>query len=534
MKITASKNRSNKRAAILLAAILVLGLALSVSFFYGPSIINTSDNYLYTDSAHNLLSGNFNSITGPLDERYILISGIALFYLLFGYSPASAAAFGVLCFLSTIVLIYLIGKELYSNEAGLIAAFLYSFFPLAVIESSNVGDNIPMAFFATLSVLLAIKASMPEERHSGIYFALTGFFMVASFLVTSETVIIIPVVIFVFLANYEKIKKNIRASAIYFMAGILVAVWLIATLGAAKTGNPLSLVASSSSFYSQSFIYNHNSFSSYMMAIFPYDITGRLKLMLMGNATPMLSIFETMPMHFEPDYDFFGLFGYAVAIFIIVLAIIPKRRSSIPLFWFAFVLLYLSFGTASLTKYVFLITWPRFLLLLAPAAMLIIAFGFLTLLEKLGSHSIARLLVELLFTVMIVALFANAVMTIRTMAYSQYKYVYPLVNVGNFLISRYSADPNITVYDDFGFPIGIYYKYKTQIYGIPPQCCQIMGNALVVEYNNSQIIKECNLTLEYKPPAPPAWLGGYDELDYIGGGMYNVSVYLMPQHVNCS
>jgi len=90
-----------------------------------------------------------------------------------------------------------------------------------------------------------------------------------------------------------------------------------------------------------------------MMAIFPYDVIGRLKLMLMGNAAPMLSIFETMPTHFEPDYDFFGLFGYAVAIFIIVLAIIPKRRSSIPLFWFAFVLLYLSFGTASLTKYVF-------------------------------------------------------------------------------------------------------------------------------------------------------------------------------------
>ncbi len=262
-----------------------------------------------------------------------------------------------------------------------------------------------------------------------------------------------------------------------------------------------------------------------MMALFPYSITARLRALENANATPILMAATSIPLHMEPDYDFLGLFGYVAAFFIIVLAILPRRRSSIPLFWFGFVLLYLSFGTASLEKYSFLITWPRFLLLLAPSMMLIISFGFFTAIEKIGRHRLLRASAYAILAIVIAVLLVNAIIIIRAASYSEYKYAYPLINIGNFLISQYNANHNITIYGDFSIPIGIYYKYKTPIYALPLQCSAIAPNSLLVISNRSPLIKECNLTLEYKPGPPPSWLSHYNELDYIGEGLYNASVY---------
>jgi 4-amino-4-deoxy-L-arabinose transferase-like glycosyltransferase len=517
------KNEVEKKAGLMLIAIVIVGLTISTFFFYGPSMIDGIDNYIYTDSAHSLLSGHFNAI-GVLPERYILIGGIAFFFLLFGYNQASAAMFGEFCFILTIVAIYLIGKDLYSNNAGLIAAFLYSIFPMAVIYAPNVSDSIPMAFFATVSVLLAIRATKIRERHFKIYSVLAGFFMVSSYLVTPETVVIIPVVFFVFIMNYRSARKIIKLSIIFLSIGILLAGLLIAILGLETNGNLLSLITTVTNFYAQSYSGLQSSFYMNIKTLFPYSI---LSTMHNGN---FLAAFEELFSNIFSDYGFyytFGLFGYVTAFFAVILLLQPRHRAAIPLFWFIFVLLYLSFGTASLTKYVFMPQLPRYLLLLAPAAMLIISFGFLTLLEKLRKHNIAKMLVELLFVILVLILLANSVVLIKGMAYSQFKYVYPLINVGNFLISQYEADPNITVYGDGSFPLGVYTEYKIPIMGVPAECFQINHNSLIVVANNSKIISECNLILIYKPPAAPSWLDKYNVLDSTGNGFggYVMGVY---------
>jgi len=517
------KNEAEKKAGLMLIAIVVVGLAISTFFFYGPSMIDGIDNYIYTDSAHSLLSGHFNAM-GVLPERYILIGGIAFFFLLFGYNQASAAMFGELCFILTIVAIYLIGKDLYSTNAGLIAAFLYSIFPMAVIYAPNVSDSIPMAFFATVSVLFAIRATKIRERYFKIYSVLAGFFMVSSYLVTPETVVIIPVVFFVFIMNYRSARKIMKLSITFLFIGILLAGLLIAILGLETNGNLLSLITTVTNFYAQSYSGLQSPFYMNIKTLFPYSI---LSTMHNGN---FLAAFEELFSNIFSDYGFyytFGLFGYVAAFFAIILLLQPRHRAAIPLFWFIFVLLYLSFGPASLTKYVFMPQLPRYLLLLAPAAMLIISFGFLTLVEELRKHNIAKMLVELLFVILVLILLANSIVLIKGMAYSQFKYVYPLINVGNFLISQYEADPNITVYGDGSFPLGIYTEYKIPIMRVPAECSQINHNSLIVVANNSKIISECNLTLIYKPPAAPSWLDKYNVLDSTGNGFggYVMGVY---------
>jgi len=517
------KNEAEKKAGLMLIAIVVVGLAISTFFFYGPSMIDGIDNYIYTDSAHSLLSGHFNAM-GVLPERYILIGGIAFFFLLFGYNQASAAMFGELCFILTIVAIYLIGKDLYSTNAGLIAAFLYSIFPMAVIYAPNVSDSIPMAFFATVSVLFAIRATKIRERYFKIYSVLAGFFMVSSYLVTPETVVIIPVVFFVFIMNYRSARKIMKLSITFLSIGILLAGLLIAILGLETNGNLLSLITTVTNFYAQSYSGLQSPFYMNIKTLFPYSI---LSTMHNGN---FLAAFEELFSNIFSDYGFyytFGLFGYVAAFFAIILLLQPRHRAAIPLFWFIFVLLYLSFGPASLTKYVFMPQLPRYLLLLAPAAMLIISFGFLTLVEELRKHNIAKMLVELLFVILVLILLANSIVLIKGMAYSQFKYVYPLINVGNFLISQYEADPNITVYGDGSFPLGIYTEYKIPIMRVPAECSQINHNSLIVVANNSKIISECNLTLIYKPPAAPSWLDKYNVLDSTGNGFggYVMGVY---------
>jgi len=517
------KNEVEKKAGLILIAIVFVGLAISTFFFYGPSMIDGIDNYIYTDSAHSLLSGHFKAM-GVLPERYILIGGIAFFFLLFGYTEASAAMFGELCFILTIVAIYLIGKDLYSTNAGLIAAFLYSIFPMAAIYAPNVSDSIPMTFFATISVLFAIRATKRRERRFKIYSALAGFFMVSSYLVTPETVVIIPVVFFVFIMNYRSARKVMKLSIAFLLIGILLAGLLIAMLGIETNGNPLSLITTVTNFYTQSYSGLQSPFYMNIKTLFPYSI---LSIMHNGNASAAL---EELFSSIFSDYGFyytFGIFGYVATFFAIVLFLPPRRRAAIPLFWYIFVLLYLSFGTASLTKYVFMPQLPRYLLLLAPAAVLIISFGFLTLVEELRKHNTAKMLVELIFVILVLMLLANSIVIVKGMAYSQFKYVYPLINVGNFLISQYEADPNITVYGDASFPLGIYTKYKILIMGIPSECSQINPNSLIIVANDSKIISKCHLTLIYKPPAAPSWLDKYNVLGSNGNGFggYVMGVY---------
>ena len=82
---------------------------------------------------------------------------LAPFYWLGWGSPVMAAAGLSWLTVGAILLIYLLGKEIYSREVGLLAAFLYGFSYNLVVFSRWLANPNPLPFFTMIALLLLYK-----------------------------------------------------------------------------------------------------------------------------------------------------------------------------------------------------------------------------------------------------------------------------------------------------------------------------------------------------------------------------------------
>ena len=167
--------------ALLLVAILGLGLALRVVFWEG---LVTVDPFAYADSAASIarwkpafdpeIGGNlyYTQYT-----RFSLTAPTAVLYRLFGPGEAVSTIVPITASLGIGLVAFEMARRIAGPRAGLIAAFLACVFPLNVINSTQFLPDTMMAFFAGLTMLLFL-ASL-EGEHSRrqklvLYFA-TGF-----------------------------------------------------------------------------------------------------------------------------------------------------------------------------------------------------------------------------------------------------------------------------------------------------------------------------------------------------------------------
>jgi len=94
--------------------------------------------------------------TVTLEVRIGIIYATALSYSIFGVNDFSSVLFVLLTSLGSIILIFYFGKLLFDEKAGLMAAFLLSFFPLDIAYSTKLLTDLPSAFFMALGSLVFI------------------------------------------------------------------------------------------------------------------------------------------------------------------------------------------------------------------------------------------------------------------------------------------------------------------------------------------------------------------------------------------
>lgn len=121
-----------------------------------------SDELVYINAAWNLIHGVFQ--TGPVKWTFFspflpnppLYSIINGFLLLFNYDILATRMWVALCGVLTTVLLYFIGKELVNKNVGLLSAFLFSIYPLAIVHNRRGWPHnqamllIAIAFFSCL------------------------------------------------------------------------------------------------------------------------------------------------------------------------------------------------------------------------------------------------------------------------------------------------------------------------------------------------------------------------------------------------
>jgi len=124
-----------------LGGIVVLAAIVRVLFFTG---FHGFDDVFYIQRSYELSQGIFSLPTTHWAARIGLVGPTAVAYRAFGVSLGTTVLFPFLCSLLTVVATALLGRRLFGEPVGWLAAFLVAVFPLDVIFASMLFPTAPV------------------------------------------------------------------------------------------------------------------------------------------------------------------------------------------------------------------------------------------------------------------------------------------------------------------------------------------------------------------------------------------------------
>ncbi|MFH0962288.1 MAG: glycosyltransferase family 39 protein [archaeon] len=226
------------KSALVLLAILAFALSLRLQYFVGPGL-NDDVDYFY--SARAVSRGDFGSLYGGSINaiRSMVTAPIAFFFRLFGRTDKFVAEiWPLLCSLGTVVLTYFLGKGLFSQRTGLLAAFVLSFFPVDVAFSTQIVPTTQVVFFFTLTLFLLFR-SLTKKRAPGKFLFLAGISGGLGYLANIMMVFVLFFSVGLFLLMYCRGFRRLLRAAIPIIVGFLLVFLVEACFMFAFTGNPL-------------------------------------------------------------------------------------------------------------------------------------------------------------------------------------------------------------------------------------------------------------------------------------------------------
>lgn len=196
-------NRHNQ----ILVGILLLALIIRLYFF-----ILTNGQPLWWDEAEYLLKAKNLAFGTPETGwaghlRPILFPAIASVFLKVGLGESFLRFILVLISLGGILLIFLIGKELFNERVGLFAAFIMSVFYLDLFYTSRLLVDVPQVFFVLLAVFLFVKHQFGGGSRKLIWFILPVLF-VGTMVRFTVGVFILVILFFLIITKGLKLLKE--------------------------------------------------------------------------------------------------------------------------------------------------------------------------------------------------------------------------------------------------------------------------------------------------------------------------------------
>jgi len=217
---------------IILAGILLVGLLLRTLFIgssppslYGDELTITLDAYSLLKTGHDQL-GNFLPLTFPMGAGrpagYVYFS--IPFIAIFGPTALGVRFLSILSGIGIITLLYLIGRKLFSQRIGLIAALITAISPWEISLSRGGFEAHFALFLVLLGMYLFLKA-----KEKPIFYLFSAFSFGLALHTYPTYKITLPLFLLV-LAWFTNIKKNLPSlSKKYFFSGVAVLVILAIT-----------------------------------------------------------------------------------------------------------------------------------------------------------------------------------------------------------------------------------------------------------------------------------------------------------------
>jgi hypothetical protein len=222
------------RAPVAVYLAPILGVAAVLRVWHLANTGFNSDEAVYAGQAaaiadHPELEEFFPIFRAhPLLLQTLLSLGFRL-HLGDGFARLTVALMGV----ATVYLVYELGKLLYGQTAGLLAALLMALMPYHVVVTRQVLLDGPMAFFATLTMLLLTRFVLSGRA---VWLYGTGAAMGLTIL-SKETSIVLVGAVYAFLALTPELGVRLRDLAV--SAGVMalvVAPFPLSLMLAGRTG----------------------------------------------------------------------------------------------------------------------------------------------------------------------------------------------------------------------------------------------------------------------------------------------------------
>lgn len=220
----------------ILIAILLFGLLLRISFInsspsslYGDELTITLDAYSLLKTGHDQL-GNFLPLTFPMGAGRPAgyVYGSIPFIALFGPTALGVRALSILSGLGIILLLYFLGKQLFSEKIGILAAFLGAISPWDIALSRGGFEAHFALFLALLGIYLFLRAKENPKLYifSALSFGLTFH--------TYPTYKVSLILFILLLFWFQRTKVFLKSGKKYFFGG-LVAILVLILLSLSQT-----------------------------------------------------------------------------------------------------------------------------------------------------------------------------------------------------------------------------------------------------------------------------------------------------------
>lgn len=204
-----------------LMAIIAVALLIRTICFIGFGL---GDDPYYASTARFILTNEYPPLEFGSNYRIGLFLPIIISFGLFGINDVSFVLYPLLASLASIVVVYLICKELFDENIGIIAAILLAFSPFDAVFSSTMTIDIITSFFTALTFYFFIKANKEEGLRQKIYFISASLTLFYNYLIKIPTVAIICCFVILTIIDFKLFKKHAvfyAAIAVIFLSSFI-------------------------------------------------------------------------------------------------------------------------------------------------------------------------------------------------------------------------------------------------------------------------------------------------------------------------
>ncbi len=377
---------AQQRAGLInIATIVLLATALRLALFSGFVM---GDDPAYADYALIILKGGYP----PLCElcvfsfRPILLFSIAGCFKLFGWNQFAFVLPILISSIASVYIVYLLGKVLFDEASGLVAALLVSIFPLNLVHATTMANDVMLSFLLGTSVLFFAKGLTGEVPGHRLNFSLAGAFLALAIGVKINSQTVLAMYLLVLALGGIK-NQRMRKGIIPLLGAWILVHALFCSVYYAKTGNPFAHIQAE-------LIFN----KTYMVSSPAADWPSYVKDRLLFYPRHMFGIAQEG----HQGYKFlaYGYFYWVLPIAIGYLLVRRDRKVAFPLLWLSYLFLVMEFAPLRITPhYEPIHRLPRFLEIITLPTMLLLGYAMRDAWRRGGLLRILSLTVALALTV---------------------------------------------------------------------------------------------------------------------------------------